>query len=161
MSPIVFLDIDGVLVTHGSIAKRAHGVSGVDPDCVSALNRILRETGAKIVISSTWRMIHSADRMADLLMLWGVEGEIVGATPDLTVYERPPIYAPTMRGNEIQQWLNLNQHGAFVILDDDDDMVHLSPYLVKTTFERGLTLEDAETAIAVLQQQVGKELTGQ
>lgn len=39
---------------------------------------------------------------------------------------------------------------AFVILDDDDDMGELLPYLVQTDFTHGLTLPLAELAFGVL-----------
>ena len=43
-----------------------------------------------------------------------------------------------------------NQPDVFVILDDDSDMAHLMPRLVRTSFDAGLTWEHANAAIAML-----------
>jgi hypothetical protein len=53
------------------------------------------------------------------------------------------------RGYEIQDWLDWsgkydqNKVDKFVIIDDDSDMVHLTPQLVKTNARVGFTLDDA------------------
>lgn len=56
------------------------------------------------------------------------------------------------RGDEIQAWLRQAAVAidGIVILDDAENMVHLSPWLVRTSVETGLTEEDAERAIGVL-----------
>ena len=63
------------------------------------------------------------------------------------------------RGSEIQQWLTheASRHGRverFVILDDDQDMGSLSPWLVRTTWASGLQDCHVEQAVAVLRGQV-------
>lgn len=146
---VIFLDIDGVLVTLRSFAMGRSGLHAkADPDTVAALNTIIEATGASIVISSTWRLGRGGvGRMRDTLKLWGCTGKVVDRTPDLP--------RPRERGDEIQQWLDRReaQRGdveSFVILDDDADMAHLMPLLVQTEFERGLTTEHAEVAIRIL-----------
>ena len=62
---LVFLDIDGVLLPFGSGSQAGEAGATQDPaectdgrfpdSCLAALARILRETGAKVVLSSTWR----------------------------------------------------------------------------------------------------------
>jgi hypothetical protein len=54
-SKIIFLDFDGVLNNPGcyEIASGSH--TPPDQSCVDALNRIISETGASIVVSSSWR----------------------------------------------------------------------------------------------------------
>jgi len=42
------------------------------------------------------------------------------------------------------------QPEAFVILDDHDDMLHLKPFLVHTSMEHGLTNDDVEKALKIL-----------
>lgn len=53
------------------------------------------------------------------------------------------------RGEEIQNWINSFDQviEKFVILDDDSDMEHLLPYLIKTSYEFGLT--DKETDLLI------------
>ncbi len=145
---VVFLDIDGVLVTGFSSSGNS-----ASPECVTALNHITNSTGAKIVVSSTWRWM-GMDKVLEHLLQWGVTGEIIGATP--TMESRIPnghiVLDGQPRGIEIQSWLDSNPHSRFVILDDMTDMEHLAPFLINTAFERGLTMKDANEAIRILQE---------
>lgn len=150
---LVFLDIDGVLVTQRTLKGRSGLRAVADPNCVKALNHILAETDAFLVISSSWRFC-GLEEMWLILTHWGVQGCVVGITPDLTVKEGS-IYQSVPRGREIQAFIDeLAANGravhGFVILDDDPDMEHLLPWLVKTQFETGLTMEHANQAIAIL-----------
>jgi hypothetical protein len=147
---VVFLDIDGVLVTYGSLRRSASG-SHAKPDrgCVVALNSVLQRTGAKIVVSSTWRLAGLAS-IRQTLNEWGVRGEVIGITPNLT-RKLGAVFVSTKRGDEISLWLASHPDvDRFVILDDDSDMNGLSDRLVKTNFTEGLTGEHAHRAIAML-----------
>lgn len=68
-SPIIFLDVDGVIATHNEFmmnrpkfwlkhpeAREIHIPYPFNPKCVKILNNILEVTGAEIVLSSDWRM---------------------------------------------------------------------------------------------------------
>ena len=58
------------------------------------------------------------------------------------------IYVAKVRGDEIHEWLELHPEVTrFVILDDDSDMKHLLPYLLRTHPCEGLTDDITETAI--------------
>ncbi len=144
---VIFLDLDGVLIRRKSL-KYTEGLSNdiwlagrLHPDCVDALNYIIRATRAKIVISSTFRMFHPGG---------------IDLSAKLTDAGLPDFYSMTPflgrgRGNEIQAWLDHNlQVDSFVILDDVPDMQHLMGRLVKTDIQTGLTWEDAEEAIEML-----------
>ena len=64
------------------------------------------------------------------------------------------------RGLEIAAWLAARpDYPPFVILDDDDDMGALAPYLVQTNPETGLTLIDAEKAIEIIRRQIHEPQT--
>ena len=134
MEKIIFLDIDGVLNHENFYKERyqkryeegavAYPYSEIDPICVQNLNQLVKETGAKIVISSTWR--HSGlDYCLDVLKFHGFEGEIIGITPDLRSND-------CLRGNEILKWVKDNKETVgpshnfteYVILDDDSDMLY-------------------------------------
>jgi hypothetical protein len=151
-APLLFLDIDGVLNSRRFFVGRYNGAdpdgmtweeSQIDPAAVAILNRILAETGAECVLSSTWRLMHPTFWIEDMLAGRGFTGRIIDATPDLN--DKP-------RGLEIQAWLDAQreQPPAFAIVDDDEDMVHLSHRLVRTTFDEGLTEADASRLIAML-----------
>jgi hypothetical protein len=145
---IIFLDFDGVLVNRQSFLTRnalyergSRQQEKADPPCVNALNRIIRETGAYIVVSSSWRLGTPLCELETLLLDWGVRG---------VVLDKTPVYPSKTRGFEIEGWLQTCAATNFVILDDDTDMGALLPRLVKTSFKTGLTEADADKAIALL-----------
>ena len=146
MNKVIFLDIDGVLINRAALmARRANqGKWQADPQCVEELNRIVKTTGAKIVVSSTWRF-EGFDRIREILQDWGVCAEVIGVTPDFTRKK-----TSESRGQEIAHWLRDNPADRIVIIDDDSDMDHLIDQLVNTQFEIGLTVANADQAIALL-----------
>lgn len=152
---ILFLDIDGVLNSH-AFWKRC-GELGilpddkVDPLAVERLNRLTDETGAKIVVSSTWRLPYVWSRNLNSLIVrlqkLGIKGEIIGMTPD-----HRKIFG---RGAEIQSWmLQARQDGieidSFAIVDDDSDMDNLMDYLVQTSMTDGLQEVHVQAIIEML-----------
>jgi len=134
---IVFLDFDGVIITPESSFRRIGPLEAAHPKAIEALNYLLSETGARLVISSTWREDYSVEELRKLLKGWGVAAEILGTTPLLD-----------QRSEEIQSWLDECSLpiGAFVILDDMTDMGHLASRLINTDFETGLTMSHAVAA---------------
>jgi hypothetical protein len=85
MNLIIFLDIDGVLNGH-HFMREAQSCNICRP-CVLQLNRIIRTTGAKVVLSSAWRyMIHGGamtlSGFAYMLRTHGFSGinNIIGLT---------------------------------------------------------------------------------
>lgn len=131
---IIFLDIEGVLVSFDS--ERLDGKA--DPACVARLNRLAESTGAALVVSSTWRS-QGLDEIEAILREWGVTAPVAGITDDLSYMDLTTTIG-IQRGDEIGQWLDAHPEvEAFVILDDDDDMGGLRPYLVQTDTDSGLT----------------------
>ena len=131
---IIFLDIDGVLNHEAFYRERHqrvmngekinHPYSEIDTKCVDNLNKLIEDTDAKVVISSTWR--HSGiDYCRDVLEYHGFKGEIIDITPNLRGQG-------CLRGNEILQWIRDNHalvgdyynFTEYVILDDDSDMLY-------------------------------------
>jgi hypothetical protein len=137
---VIFLDVDGVLINRRA-CKIGFGVA--DPDCVQILNNLIARTGAKIVMSSCWRVGRTIPEMQQLLDKWRVEGVVIGKTPwDFDVE----------RGVEIARWLGDHREvESFVIIDDDKDMGKMMPWLVQTKFEPGLTAVDADIAANILE----------
>ena len=157
---ILFLDIDGVLVSRRSWGKRhPHGHANADPEAVAALNHIIAETGARIVVSSVWRQGQSLTDLRQIINgHFGVVGGVISKTPIIRTkkqFEGTPgmIEVSAERGDEIDFWLRA-QHSEpidrYVILDDDSDMGAHKHRLVQANFETGLTMADAERAIALL-----------
>ena len=148
---IVFLDVDGVLNSIAFLKANPdlHPDDHIDPLNVKRLNDLTDATGAKIVVSSTWRLpflwINDLAGLKALLARHGVTGDIIGMTPSLNPHQP--------RGKEIQQWMDDSglDIGNIVILDDDSDMAHLWNLLVKTDlFNGGLQDHDVALAIQIL-----------
>ena len=146
---IIFLDIDGVLNSEKSIKMNYYmnGKHSIHVDLphkshVKWLNKIVEETGAKLVISSTWRIGTIARRISDILYLCGVKATVIDKTP----------VGNCERGIEIQTWLDETKYEilSFIILDDDSDMLHLSNRLVQTKWKFGLNEKHAIKAIEML-----------
>jgi hypothetical protein len=137
---LICLDIDGVLNTNESCAK-GQQFDSLDLDCVARVSKICKLTGAKILITSTWRKYFTLEEMTSMLKAKGLTAEIVGITPVLDRRER---------GDEIKAWFKKAQEPieAFVILDDDDDMGNLFPHLVR--IEDGLLDKHVEEALRIL-----------
>jgi hypothetical protein len=123
MRKIIFLDIDGVLVTRNSdnneiLLKRLEHEQHnyFDPDAVKNLNRLLLETGASIVVSSSWRSGKSIRELIDILRFGGVENPpVVGVTPFL----HNDRGKRSKRGKEILQWLSEHPEvNSYCVIDD-------------------------------------------
>lgn len=155
---LIFLDIDGVL-NHGYDTTRG-GPDGFDycvASCVDALNTILQATDAKIVVSSSWRIVHSLEDLRRILRDWGVQGDVVGATSvDL---EDEDGY-PAARIAEIRAYLDAHPCTSFLVVDDQDVRLDINNAIVSDaeiearllrTYTRvGLTADLVPWAIALL-----------
>ena len=141
---IVHLDFDGVLTsepfTRQCIFEHRrenwYGLDWFDPKCIELLRKIVNATGAKIVVSSSWRDL-GMDKLRKVWFENNMPGELIGTTP---------IWVLT-KADAIKQWLKDNPCGHFAVLDDDNLDV---PNLVKTNPSTGLTEEDAEKIIKIL-----------
>jgi hypothetical protein len=143
---LLFLDIDGVLVT-GKYIKQIKNAHTFCPDTISELARIINNTNCKIVISSTWRFNYPEI----FKTLDKCDPEHAKIIADVILGPTPILRLDHSRGIEIQTWMTDNDfHGHFVIVDDDSDMNHLMSHLIKTKFETGLTSEKADDIINYL-----------
>lgn len=133
---IIFLDVDGVLSSFGE-----RGLCGLRLDMFAA---VVKQTGAEVVLSSTWRLTQCNEQRRRLRLELCKRG--VGMD-----YHTPADVDLKTRGDEIQTWLNGYRHAqdrveSFVILDDDpnDEMGPLKTHLVKCDGYSGLTNADCE-----------------
>jgi hypothetical protein len=159
---VVFLDIDGVLnhcATRCGAPTAAEPLPiPVAPECMARLNRLIAETRAKIVISSSWRGVAPWQDLGPALVRHGLVAEVIGQTPELvndavwienwSKREGAPfMYEALERGWEIREWLAAHPAvTAFVILDDCSDMAELKPWLMLTHPNEGLDDPDVERA---------------
>lgn len=144
MRKVLFLDVDGVL--NYMPTNPTSGIGYVSyhrlilPECMERVNRILAETGAVVVLSSSWRRTLTED-LTTFFQGKGLKGTVIDKTP---IFDRT-------RGEEIQDWLNRHpQVEQFVILDDGSDMGALRSHLVQTSSFGGLREPHVKQAIEVL-----------
>lgn len=143
---VIFLDFDGVI----TIPPRWY----LKADKIKYIKRIVDETGAKIVVSSSWRMDTIEETIKTMIgrpkrcprnrmLNWFIKN----------LYDVTPVYGlGNGRGGEIQQWLNKHPEvDNYVIIDDDNDMWDSQMYhFVQTNYEDGITEVEATRAIKVL-----------
>lgn len=161
---VIFLDIDGVLNVYPQ--GRDKFGSKFHKEFEENLKHIIDETGAKIVISSTWRM-SGLEVMKEMWKHRHLPGEVIDITPLETVIieenDDMSRHDDVWRGHEIKHWLeNHTDVENYVILDDDSDMlVEQLSHFVKTSdnpdhedsvngIGYGLTRKCAEIAIDIL-----------
>lgn len=159
----IFLDIDGVFnsADYGNSIEYLTETSGMsdaqvmliahhthlDPKAIKVFDELVERSGAVVILSSTWRTHYSVDEMNEMLKGRGAKFKISAATPVLfgKLSSRIP------RGKEIAEFLKKSEKAdSFVIIDDHDDMIHLKPHLVQTNVKHGLTKEDVEKALKIL-----------
>lgn len=156
--PLLFLDIDGVLNSSDwAVRTEQRGLLGLDPEAVARLQRVVDETGCSIILSSTWRLLHSLSEMRGLLIEAGMRSPVPlrDRTPDLTTktHTGSQILKAVGRGMEVNAWLdNIGFEGRYCCIDDDSDFLPGQP-LVKTTFQSGMLDSHADQCIAILKGQ--------
>jgi len=149
---ILFLDIDGILNCEEAYRRgdckyvdridskrgKTHHQS-FDPIAKGFLNKLIEQTDAQVVISSTWRS-SGLRVMREIWEFEGMSGEVIGITPnfrgDVEGYTIP-------RGCEIDAWLRdenfchinwskdeqlkwmeKSNITNYIIIDDDSDMLY-------------------------------------
>lgn len=133
---IIFLDIDGVLRTYKSDLEWSrkvnepvyHGTNRLfSKELVDNLNEVIYLTGAKIVITSNWRIHLSLEELQKIFRDRGVIGEVIGKTGLGHLKAGSPILIGN-RGLEIQDWLDRNPVRKFIIIDDQvSDIINIFP----------------------------------
>ena len=175
VQPLIFLDVDGVLncaasraaavnlyLTDKITSKQKLAADAAAPSLLSNLDMIVQQTGAKCVLSSTWRLEESTRAAVEArLSEYGIE--LCGVTPEASVDDEcvgpDGEYSPAAeRVLEIQRWIQTAGSAARVpwIAIDDMDLVGescgemASAHFVHTDDTEGLTRVKAEEAVSKL-----------
>ena len=165
---VLFLDIDGVLNTkywytqvNRNTPKDKYGYA-FDPNAVANLKRIVEESGADIVISSSWKCM-GLSQMEDMWRDRNLPGRIIGITPNSVSDEMllnadiDSIELFHIRGEEIKEWLmkHAKRVSSYAIIDDMDNMLpEQQSHFVQTNPEVGITEGDADTIITILNKEL-------
>lgn len=134
---VLFLDVDGVLNCEETFKHHTNSIIGIDPFMGLLVNRIVEATGAKVVLSSSWR--GSEENEANIERAIGTK--LFGRTPRFSHFQ--------IRGQEINKWISdYPQVRRYAILDDDADMLPSQmKNFFKTSFKSGLTEDMAQRVI--------------
>ena len=158
---IIFLDFDGVMDTsYYDLVLHKEGKPGndmygciFDPYCIQNLKHIIDETGAHVVVTSSWKYLMSYKDILDMWEYRGLPGFVTDVTP--TPQER------NNRGDEIDAWLNeCDAEVQYVIIDDlssNNFNEHQLPRFLKVNPFWGLDEATAKRAIELLNSRGKKE----
>jgi len=141
MRKILFLDFDGVITSDTYTRKcifeyrreNLYGLDWFDPACLGALRKVVDQTGAVIVVSSSWREL-GMEKLARLWKELSMPGELYGTAPE---------WIPTKR-EAIARWLKENEWDRYVIVDDSEPGLANT---FKTNPATGMTSDDADRII--------------
>ena len=159
---IIFLDVDGVLTstkeTPGSYLNHSLDQYGISPSCLKNLKKLIADTGAKIIISSNWRIYRNQKQVE----LHGkkIPNPLIAVCKELgeDVIDFLPKTAIKHKAEALVKWFDAHDFdGEFVVLDDDkeehlDDEVLYSicDHLVFVNYKVGLQQSDCEKAKSIL-----------
>lgn len=166
---IIFLDVDGEL-TYSNYQNEE--TANIDIEKVKFLKEICDRTGAKVVISSSWRgtedytpkiyhVLREILSNNDIEVLGDtpyLKTEIIGDVPETIRLEEDldiKCKYGTGRAAEIQKWINEHEVESFVILDDEDwqwsEYGYENNWIQPTWFgEGGLKREHVDKTIEIL-----------
>lgn len=145
----LFLDVDGVLNYDNCKARAPSGCRGISDKKVKLLKQIIDATGAKIILSSDWRLDDGNDYQ---YLVKKLERE------SLHIYDKTIDINWSKRGLEIEGWIDTHDVDGYVILDDtnfpDFSRGKLRDHLVITDYQCGLSKSDVVIAIRILNNEI-------
>ena len=155
MKKYIFLDIDGVLNGNHSVDE-----TDLYPFHLNNLKLLLNETNAKIVLSSAWRnFFHKENNKIIPNRIDNDGAKLLKEFNKLNIeiFDTTKLgYYSTTKGQEIQEWLDINasKNYKYIILDDENiALKEQSKNFIKTTFW-GTSIEDEGLNEEVLNQAI-------
>ena len=156
---IIFLDVDGVLNNikdaeelYEKTRKPVIGYEWPFSECsLNVLKKIVDETDAKIVVTSSWRLENQGRNvLLSELKKYDLQEKVIGWTPKLKAFRREEEIIAYLNSNNYE---NLN----FIILDDEVSWYKdLEKYVIKTDPYSGLNEEHLEKSINLLKSKAEK-----
>lgn len=147
---VIFLDIDGVLCTARS--HFAHGTSKMmlewDVTGCALIQSICEKSGAKIVISSTWRIDAHQEELFPRLLKHGLYQYLFCDRAASSEWATPWVPSHS-RGHEISRWIEKNGPiSDYLIIDDNDDFSgdQLNRF-IQTEPTNGFSAEDYQASL--------------
>ena len=152
---IILLDIDGVMVV-GNSWKRPEiledGFPNFTTKAVFALNHIIDETGAQIILTTSHKSTYSINVWQNIFQKRGIMVSTMSKLNDN--------FELISRKDEILNWITQNPKNAdFIIIDDDKSLNGLPSTiknkLIQTQSSVGLTKELALEALKMIDLEFG------
>lgn len=156
---VIFLDVDGVLNCRYS-ETRCGCFLGIDDDKLQRLRRIVEATGARLVLTSTWKECWDREHKEDQDLLANYLDRTLKAA-GLRILEKTEDTSYD-RGAGILRWVSAHPVETFVILDDeafDYAELELIDRWVETVYgspEGGLQERHVRRAVDILNKQRGE-----
>lgn len=132
---IIMLDFDGVLHPQPATAEQLFRSLPI----LHAV--LLARPAARVVVTSDWRLVHSAETLSEMLFggLPDLRNRFAGVTPIFPEYR----YEYRGREREVEAWLQSNGVTEWIALDDvAGNYAHGSPRVVLTDYRTGLVSQD-------------------
>lgn len=151
---VIFLDIDGVVNCYDTKERAPSKVIGVEQRLITHIKEIVDATGAKLVLSSTWRKDWAFDLMNGKDWHY-LRDEF--AKQGLYFMDYTPSRRDSHRGEEIKEWLESTGYDveSYVVIDDEMfDIRDLHDgHMVQTSAMTGIKPGAVKMAIEILSKQ--------
>ena len=161
---VIFLDVDGVINLVWPLTPKEERdardelefkifekdgyriLSYPNYRAIKLINKLTEETGAKIVVSSSWRSTNGNT--------WKIRKTFEECGLEVNVIDETPFFSwNAIRGKEIKAWLDKTELSveSFLILDDDSDMLEEQlPNFIKTDPYDGFDFANFLQALKIL-----------
>lgn len=147
-SDIMFLDIDGPMIPYDVHTQKIHEYFNEDYKwnkiSVSLINELIRCTGLKVVISSSYRKAYTLNQIEDKMKNEGFKYSLMDETPDIKDLPRK---------DEILKWINSHNVRNFIIIDDVENK-DISDYFprnfIMVDHKKGFSIKDFKKSIKIM-----------
>ena len=156
---LLFLDIDGVLNDHEYSSEAESCL--IKPECVKAFNRVIRDTGAEVVLSSAWRymILNKAMTLSGFHYMLRTHGvtkdlKIIGTLP----YDKTQKDDGFARGRAILEWLRDNTDYCYFDRFekyDDQDRRQVVKWAAIDDLDLGIAADLATESVVMTDGRVG------
>lgn len=152
MDKVIFLDVDGVL-NDKNTKSRCQGYIGIDSKKVKLLAKLVNETGATIILSSSWK--HYWNKNPEYCDRFGIYLNKKLQQENLIIADKTYDKKKWRRGEGIKKFIEQHDIKNFIVLDDEiyDFYEYESIYKnwIETDYDKGgITEEQIELAIRKL-----------
>lgn len=148
MRKVLFLDIDGVVLSGEEWYRMGNNRYYLPPEKIDMVRTACDRSGAVVVVSSTWRY---SEETRSALINAGLVLHPDWRTPRAKLGDSGLLIAVT-RGTEIAQWLAEHPEiSTYAIVDDDSDMLpEQFSRFVHTSSQEGLQQSHVDRIVGIL-----------